>query len=636
MGYSRLAAVYGIVLALIAAAVAALLILTAPRGTHLTTAELMTESSQGYQAAPAFVAPGGPPGDWTRVTLPNAAIPALKAVPAIADSASLATQVTWYRLRVEPARQRSSDDTLYIPRWKSDGTLAIYVNGRLAYQSHGNLQWNGSHKPLGIRLADVQGAEPVAEILLRLQHVRGIGGAMSSLWLGRFDEVGPAYYARNFLQSDLTYLASVVFLANGLFALGIWLRRREERPYLLFFLVACVTFVRSMHTYMGSERMLLSDAWFGWLTVNALAWTILVGQVFIAEVHQRPARLLTRLTAAWALVLALATCPLLPGSLDATLAAPVVYLSAFVFANLVGAIGTWQSWQAASRQGMALALVLLGSTWFGVWDILLQNNLVDIESYFVVPYGEIVVIVAFTHAVGARYLGAMRAAERANLVLSERLAAREADLATSYARLREIEARELIHTERQRLMEDMHDGVGSSLLGALRLVEAGRRDDIDIALILKTCIDDLKLAIDSMEPVETDLLLLLGTLRFRLAPRLEDSGIRLNWLVQDLPPLEWIDQRSGLHVLRILQEGFTNIMKHAAASVVTVATRTDGDDVVVTLSDNGRGFDPAAAVAGRGLGNMRRRAAALGGEITLNSGPEGTTLNLRLPVAATG
>ncbi|WP_275431263.1 hypothetical protein, partial [Klebsiella pneumoniae] len=78
-------------------------------------------------------------------------------------------------------------------------------------------------------------------------------------------------------------------------------------------------------------------------------------------------------------------------------------------------------------------------------------------------------------------------------------------------------------------MQDMHDGLGSSLVSTLRMVEHGHIDEADIAQLLKGCIDDLKLTIDSMEPVETDLLLLLGTLRFRLQPRLEATGIRLRW-----------------------------------------------------------------------------------------------------------
>jgi signal transduction histidine kinase len=130
----------------------------------------------------------------------------------------------------------------------------------------------------------------------------------------------------------------------------------------------------------------------------------------------------------------------------------------------------------------------------------------------------------------------------------------------------------MLSQERQRLMQDMHDGLGSSLVSALRVVEDGRLQDMQVAEVLKSCIDDLKLAIDSMEPVEADLLLLLATLRFRLGSRLESTGIILRWEISDVPALDWLDPRNALHILRILQEAFANILKHAQASEIRVTT----------------------------------------------------------------
>src|SRR5450830_1864564 len=124
-------------------------------------------------------------------------------------------------------------------------------------------------------------------------------------------------------------------------------------------------------------------------------------------------------------------------------------------------------------------------------------------------------------------------------------------------------------------MQDMHDGLGSSLISALRVVEHGKMSDAEVAQVLKGCIDDLKLPIDSMEPVEADLLLLLATLRFRLAPRVESAGIRLLWKVETVPALDWIDPRNALHILRILHAAFTNIIKHTHATEIRVATSVE-------------------------------------------------------------
>jgi signal transduction histidine kinase len=137
-----------------------------------------------------------------------------------------------------------------------------------------------------------------------------------------------------------------------------------------------------------------------------------------------------------------------------------------------------------------------------------------------------------------------------------------------------------------------------------------------------------------MEPVETDLLLLLATLRFRLQPRLEAAGVKLVWDAGEAPPLEWLDQRHALHILRILQEAFANILKHSGARQVTVSVRAEGDQVLVRVQDDGRGFDPARPVrGGRGLTNQLRRAEAIGGAILWEPSARGASLALVLPVS---
>ncbi len=181
-------------------------------------------------------------------------------------------------------------------------------------------------------------------------------------------------------------------------------------------------------------------------------------------------------------------------------------------------------------------------------------------------------------------------------------------------------------------MQDMHDGLGSTLVSALRAFEGDHAADLDAVAILRGCIDDLKLTIDSMEPVETDLLLLLATLRFRLQPRLEASGLKLTWEAGEVPPLEWLDQRHALHILRILQEAFANILKHAAAREIAVSVRAEDGRVLVRVQDDGSGFDPTLPVTGRGLANQQRRAEAIGGRVIWEPSPTGTCLVLVLPV----
>lgn len=218
-------------------------------------------------------------------------------------------------------------------------------------------------------------------------------------------------------------------------------------------------------------------------------------------------------------------------------------------------------------------------------------------------------------------------------VIKETIKARF-DLADSHEQLNKLQHKRTLELERQRLMQDMHDGLGSSLISALRVVERGEMNNAELALVLRGCIDDLKLAIDSMEPVDKNLLLLLATLRFRLGPRLENAGIKLQWRVENVPTLEWLDPKSALYILRILQEAIANIIKHTAASEVNFLTRLEGSWVLVMITDNGQGFNLAEGLAskGKGISGQKYRAATIGAEINWISNKKGTCLTLKLPI----
>ena len=84
---------------------------------------------------------------------------------------------------------------------------------------------------------------------------------------------------------------------------------------------------------------------------------------------------------------------------------------------------------------------------------------------------------------------------------------------------------------------------------------------------------------------------------------------------------------------RLVQEALNNVCRHAAASRVEVSLRRRRGSLLLRVSDDGRGFDPAASPGGMGLIFMRERAELLGGSFRLESAPgQGTTLTLEVPL----
>jgi signal transduction histidine kinase len=81
-----------------------------------------------------------------------------------------------------------------------------------------------------------------------------------------------------------------------------------------------------------------------------------------------------------------------------------------------------------------------------------------------------------------------------------------------------------------------------------------------------------------------------------------------------------------------LQEQLNNILKHAEATRVLILLKQSDDGLLLLIRDDGKGFDPAARAPGIGLENIRRRAAALNGDLKIVSEPgKGCELRLQVP-----
>jgi signal transduction histidine kinase len=439
---------------------------------------------------------------------------------------------------------------------------------------------------------------------------------------------------RHLLQAQLPYISSVAFFVAGMFSLLVWLRRRDDALYLLFFWVSLASFLRTLHYHVGENRLMMSDEWFSWLTINSLFWLIAAVHFFLNHLHRRPVTALNRAVVMVSVGLGVITLPPFAALPSMYLLSPLIYVFLMVMGTTVGVVGLARSLQVSTRDGVLLSGWCLMGMVFWFYDWLLQSNYTDIEGIYLGPYTNLVAFLLFLHIMFRRYVGAIDEVRQVNAHLAQRLQAREVELSESYSNQRDAAHRQTLVEERQRMMQDMHDGMGSSLRTALLAIEHGQMDAHRVADVLKGCIDDLKLAIDAMEPVQADLLLLLATLRFRLEPRLKSAGIALRWEITNVPLLDWLDPRNALHILRIFQEAFTNIIKHTQATEIRVATRVDTNSVVVTVTDNGAGFDVAQALAsaGKGLGNQLRRAESIGADIHWDSSKSGTCVSLRLPI----
>lgn len=593
---------------------------------QLTAAEVLQLSDDS--PAPVMVDSNTLPGRWQPVTLPFGQTADLLRQADLTQTH--ATRTTWYRLPVADFAPGPVPLMLYTARTKAYGPMAVYVDGVRLYQ----WQLDGALWYWAPHLIAVDAGQRIAqphEVLVRMQHDAGSYTALASVWLGSSAALKWRFEARQWLQLHTPAMSGGAFLAVGCFAFFIWLRGKRVSGYGLFAVLAVLSFVRALHFYVDVQ---VADDWFAWLTVNALFWLITAVHFLQMLLHGQRQVWLTRALLALSTVVALATLPGVGQLPNSPLITPLIYPFAMLAGLVVSGVGVRLSWQRRSLDGMLLALGVTVSTLFGLNDWAIQSNFLDPESWYLGPYANLFNFIVFFHLMHRRYMNALQQVERSNQELAVKLRAREDQLAESYGRLRQVEHKQTVANERQRLMQDMHDGLGSSLHSALRAIERGQVTEEAVADILRGCIDDLHLTIDSMEPVDADLLLLLATLRYRLGPRLQTAGIALLWGVVDVPPVGWLDPRRALHVLRILQETLTNTFKHTDATEIHVSTGQEADGVFVRIADNGPGFDPEQALrsGGKGLANQRRRADAIGARVHWRSTPQGAVTTLWLPL----
>ena len=606
---------------------------TAPPGLiHIIEAEVAQVTPGDLTGTPPQMLGSLPPLPWEPTALPFTPPRPIAPNPSGADSTKMASMTTWLRITLPATAVTDSLNAVYLPRWHSWGNLAIYANRELIYNAQEDSSNATFNVPLLARLPASLSRHGDLEIVLRMDSVKAIGGAISSIWLGNITQLHPMFETRRLWQNRMPQITSSIFLVLGIFALAFWLRRRQATAQLFFFVLSVLFYIRNLHYYL--DEIAVPDAWFNWLTLNSLGWLIVVVCWFAFRLQTHRYRLVERaLTVSMALA-SLLSMPLGWLNVNLSLMFSVAYLIFIGVSFGVTSLLTYAAIRSRSREYALLALILWLNIGLGVHDWMLTNWRMNLESVYLLPFGVLALFGMFLASVLRDYLAALSASEKASALLQQRLAERERELDESYAKLRTVEQAQLLSHERQRLMREMHDGLGSALMSSLVAVERGQMQPGDIAQVLRECVDDLKLTIDSLEPVGDDLLVLLATLRYRLEPRLQAAGITLSWEVGSVPRLSWLNPGAALNILRMMQEILTNILKHARAQSIRVATQLQGGHVEIIISDDGVGFDTGAVNGvGRGLRNLTRRAADIGGAVDISSGATGTRVLIRLPIA---
>ncbi|MFK7894628.1 MAG: ATP-binding protein [Myxococcota bacterium] len=531
----------------------------------------------------------------------------------------------WYRFAPAPIETKGPLAVL-IPRVNMSASVWIDSQKLAGLESRTELP-NDFNRPLLFRAAQQISTTDIRWIYVRLKRHAYHQGSLGPVEVGALNTLSARHATDLLYRIDLARIATILVVVAALFAGALWFATKREPLYGYFAITAACCAFASLNYWL---RELPVDRWVWERLVHGalIGFTIGMGLWSRRLVSIEPSRFDRALQLY--LVVALGILAWLPVEhfypnvliLQALPALIPVYAATLVFrfSHLM---------TPAERFIYAVGAVIAIS--FGFHDLLLQFGLLPSGRRHLLTYAMPIVVIIFAGSLVARFSASLEGVKRLNDDLEKRVEEKAAELSANYEQMRKLERDQVLLLERERLTREMHDGLGGQLVSALALAEGSEMQSPTVASSLRTALADLRTVINSLDPRIADFGTLFGLLRTRIEPLFESSEIDIAWRVGDLPADSHLGPEQNLHLLRILQEAFTNAVRHSGASQIEFATDWSSDALTLRVEDDGEGLAEDHS-PGRGLANMRNRAESMGGELKIENTGGGTRLELRLPL----
>lgn len=446
--------------------------------------------------------------------------------------------------------------------------------------------------------------------------------------------------ARLFWTRTVPQITVVISVLMAVFVLSIWAQRREEALFGLLGLGLLLWGIRTL-TFVIEDMP--ADQWLLWRCIYhaSTGGFIIVMGMFALRFAKLSARWLDVLLLLYWSVGPIAM--LLGGiGMERVVArvwsAGLIPVGVLIVVMECLALVRQRSWQALALIGTS-AIALLA----GVHDYLLASGSAVLgrllpewvgHRYFLLHHAANLLLLTTAGIMTARFVETLTALQILNKTLESRVKAREQQLSESFVQRARLAREMAAEEERQRIMLDMHDGLGSRLFTSLSRVERGDMPQRDVAAMLRDCINEMRLVLDAMAPASDGVRCALGSFRYRWERQLAFADVASSWLIASELDEVFISAHQRLQILHVMQEGLTNVLKHAQATTVKVEVGVDGPCLCVLIQDNGKGLPEEGERGGRGLGNIRLRARRMGAEVSIQGGAGGTRIYLSLPVQA--
>ncbi|HEY9051347.1 MAG TPA: ATP-binding protein [Gammaproteobacteria bacterium] len=459
-------------------------------------------------------------------------------------------------------------------------------------------------------------------------------GFLGEIYIGPENMLKTVFERHSLFKQTFIGISTVLLIGFGSFISLLWFKRRKDSLYGWF---AAASFSWAFFVFdMYVQHVPVQERLWDTMVFATVGWLVIFMTIFFFRF--------------WNLSYPRYERFLLIFGLTGTVTLYLVgdkyfyYVSSFVWDNVLIIFSMYMAWfiitqcmKWPSTEAWLLTMALLVVVAFGGHDDLVQMGVLDLDRMHLLPYGAPFLLGVVVWMLVQRFTNALDETEKLNLELDKRVQLKTFELEQNYMHIKRIEREKILAQERERIMRDMHDGTGGHLVSALAQVETGDVNKSVLIETLQSALDDIRLMIDSLDPVDEDVVSVLAMLRSRLESRLHYSGIKVKWMVQDVPVIPGLGPEKVLQLMHILYESVTNIIKHAKADVITfrtgvIALGQGKQHIFIEIQDNGKGF-PDDYDEGHGLVNMYYRASIIGARLDIENHENGAIVRILLPMS---
>jgi len=542
----------------------------------------------------------------------------------------------WYRFKLPLTKFTPAPWALYITN--TIRPVSAFINNRLIFspdqQPSSIVRWRDRPQLIKIDPGELYGQEFI--VTLRMQSNQSDSGMLGSIYTGPETVLTDAFEKAHFIKVTLVRLLVFSMILSSFFVLLLWIFRRSDTVY-AFYVLAVILWAIYSYSHIPMWIDLMDRYWELLRLLSLLWWPVIVGLFcnrFLNDIQSKIETVLLVLATVVSLFLLL---------LDTQ---TLFRVSDFILPSIAYLFGFYASYRMLTETWKRRDVNLIWLTLSGMLIMLLSFHDILILGHWIQPwsglylhYSSLLLIIVFNIILLKRYVGSFNEVERLNRTLEQRIEKKSQALDNNYKKIYQLERENDLASERERIMRDMHDGVGGSLVSMRAALERGDWSKNDVYDGLGNALDDLYLMIHSLDPYGTDLSVALGSIRHRLDNRLNRAGIKLLWVNNDSLKVNNLKPQIVLQIMRIMQESVTNVIKHSAANKVEILIqeqknlRDQPAKICISITDNGCGInDLNHSSSGKGLPGMIYRAQQIGAEILIQKVNPGTKILFELMV----